>query len=85
MICGNIEEGQLIHPGGYGVEWVGRRILLREVELILKGPLRNLPCDEDGGWGWGRRFPRQRDGHRQWYSTIEFVPLGEFLDVRCVL
>lgn len=49
MICGNIEEGQLIHPGGYGVEWVGRRTLLREVELILKGPLRNLPCDEDGG------------------------------------
>lgn len=29
--------------------WAGRRILPREVELILKGPVRILPGDEDAG------------------------------------
>lgn len=47
MNCGNIEERQFIHLGGFG-GWAGHRLLLRGVELILKGPVRIVPGDEDG-------------------------------------
>lgn len=47
MNCGNIEERQFIHLGGFG-GWAGHRLLLRGEELILKGPVRIVPGDEDG-------------------------------------
>lgn len=59
MSYGNVEGGQLTHPWGYGVGWVGHRILLKEVKLILRGPVRILPGDEDGE---RRAFPGRGTG-----------------------
>ena len=57
--------------------WADHRMLAREVELILKGPVRVLPGEsKDAGEGV---IPDRGTGHRQGYkSTMEHGPFGNF-------
>lgn len=48
MRCRNIEKGQLIQPGEYGVGWSGHKIVPREGMRVGEGaiPGRGIGTDE---------------------------------------